>query len=189
LKGGRVIIQQTFYNLKKEKRERILEAVKREYIENEIFNVNVLSICKHADIPNSVFYRYFDNLNDSLTAVFENMEKKKIVRFREILLDNELEFISQSIRILEEMLDDEETYLFISTLKRNHIDGLPIFIRNIGEDIANDEQTILKDALVTVITNYTEDYYMGRKTKHTCLNNYRVLVKVMKRGNRRIKSF
>ena len=122
-----IIIHQTFHNLNQEKKDKILNAAKREFIEKGFAYAKVMSICKRAGIPRSAYYRYFDSLEDSLSAVFENMEKEKIFRFRQLVLNSELDFISVSVKVLEEMLDDEETYLFMSTMSRSNTLDLPMF--------------------------------------------------------------
>jgi len=181
---GFAIIHKTFHNLNKEKKDKILEAAKREFIEKGFAYAKVMSICKRAEIPRSAYYRYFDSLEDSLSAVFENMEKGKMFRFRQIMMHSERDFISSSIEILEEMLNDEETYLFMSTLARNDTLNLPILkkVRQIDFFNANEEQIAVRNALMIVVRNFSEEYHLTRKTKEECLKEYKIITDILKAG-------
>ncbi|WBW97044.1 TetR/AcrR family transcriptional regulator [Oceanirhabdus sp. W0125-5] len=143
-----------------------------------------MSICKRAGIPRSAYYRYFDSLEDSLSAVFENMEKDKIFRFRQILMSSEADFISVSVNVLEEMLNDEETYLFMSTLSRSNTLDLPMLKNKRKMDFYNhnEEQIAIRNALMIVVKGFTQEYYSKKKTKEECLKEYKILIDILKQG-------
>lgn len=184
-KEGFLITHQTFHNLNHEKKNRILNAAKREFVEKGFVHSKVMAICKRAEIPRSAYYRYFDSLEDCLYAVIENMEKSKIFRFRQILMKSEQDFISLSIEVLIEMLNDEETYLLMSTLSSSNTLNLPMLknIRNIDFFNANDEQIAIRNALMTVIRGYTKEFYSNTKTKEDCLKEVKILVDILKAGS------
>ncbi len=142
-----------------------------------------------AGIPRSAYYRYFDSLEDSLSAVFENMEKDKIFRFRQILMSSEADFILLSVKVLEEMLNDEETYLFMSTLSRSNTLDLPMLQNKRKMDFFNntEEQIAIRNALMIVVKGFTEEYYSKKKTKEECLKEYKILIDILKQGLRREK--
>lgn len=56
--------KETFFNLSEEKRAKILNASKQEFINNELFKSRVSNIIKNADIPRGSFYQYFEDLED-----------------------------------------------------------------------------------------------------------------------------
>ena len=143
-----------------------------------------MSICKMAGIPRSAYYRYFDSLEDSLYAVFENMEKDKIFRFRQMLMNSEVDFISVSVKVLEEMLSDEETYLFMSTLSRSNTLDLPMLKNKRKMDFFNynEEQIAIRNALMIVVKGFTQEYYSKKKTKEECLKEYKILIDILKQG-------
>ncbi len=143
-----------------------------------------MSICKRAGIPRSAYYRYFGSLEDSLAAVFENMEKEKIFRFRQMLMSRERDFISNSIKVLEEMLNDEESYLFMSTLSRDNTFDSPIFTNKRKMDFFNssEEQIAIRNALMIVVKGFTEEFYSMKKTKEECLKEYKIFIDIMKLG-------
>ena len=137
-----------------------------------------------ARIPRSAYYRYFDSLEDSLYAVFENMEKDKIFRFRQMLMNSEVDFISVSVKVLEEMLSDEETYLFMSTLSRSNTLDLPMLKNKRKMDFFNynEEQIAIRNALMIVVKGFTQEYYSKKKTKEECLKEYKILIGILKQG-------
>jgi len=143
-----------------------------------------MSICARAGIPRSAYYRYFDCLEDSLSAVFENIQKEKIFRFRQILMNSENDFILLSVDVLKEMLNDEETFLFMSTLSRNNNLDLPVLSdkRKIDFFDSNDEQIAVRNALMIVVRGFTEEYYTMKKTKEECLKEYKILTDILNAG-------
>ena len=175
--------------MNQEKKEKILNAAKREFIENGFAYAKVMSICKRAEIPRSAYYRYFDSLDDSLSAVFENMEKFKIFKFRDLVMNSGLDFISVSIKIFEIMLDDEESYLFMSTLSRSNTFDLPMFRNQRKMDFHNSskDEIAIRNALMTVIKGFTDEYYTGKKTKEECLEEYTILIDMLKHGAEPVK--
>jgi len=181
---GFVIIHKTFHNLNKQKKDKILDAAKKEFIQKGFAYAKVMSICKRAEIPRSAYYRYFDSLEDSLLALFENMEKEKIFRYRQIFINSEVDFILSAIEVLEEMLNDEETYLFMSTLSRSNILDSPMLIdkRKMNFANASKEQIAVRNALMVVAKNFAEAYHLKKKTKEECLIEYKIITDVLKSG-------
>jgi len=172
--------------LSKEKKDKIIDAAKKEFTQKGFAYAKVMSICKRAGIPRSAYYRYFDSLEDSLSAVFEYMKKEKIFRFRQIMMNSERDFISSSIDVLELMLNDEETYLFMSTMSRNDTLDSPMLGNKRKLDFfnSNEEQIAIRNALMIVVKGFTEEYYAMKKTKEECLKEYKILVDVLNAGSK-----
>ena len=61
----------TFYNLKKEKREKIEEALKKEFSENIFEKASVSNIIEKAGIPRGSFYQYFEDKEDALKYIIK----------------------------------------------------------------------------------------------------------------------
>lgn len=61
----------TFNNLSDEKKEIIINALKKEFEEYPIFDASVASIIKRAEISRGSFYQYFKDLEDSFFTVLE----------------------------------------------------------------------------------------------------------------------
>lgn len=56
--------KETFFNLPDDKKDRILEAAKKEFTHNVLLKSRVSNIIKDADIPRGSFYQYFEDLDD-----------------------------------------------------------------------------------------------------------------------------
>ncbi len=83
------IPKQTFIKLKKEKKERIIEAALNEF-STKSFNESKLSnIIKEANIPRGSFYQYFDNKFDLYDFVFQTLGERKLEYMGELLLNPE----------------------------------------------------------------------------------------------------
>jgi AcrR family transcriptional regulator len=56
--------KQTFFNLKDEKRQRIIAAAGREFSQHPLYEASINTIIKDAEIPRGSFYQYFEDLPD-----------------------------------------------------------------------------------------------------------------------------
>lgn len=56
--------KETFYRLPDEKRERIMAAAEREFLENSFEAASINRIIKEAAIPRGSFYQYFEDKKD-----------------------------------------------------------------------------------------------------------------------------
>ena len=67
----------TFYNLPKEKQDKVLEAAKEEFFRAKDGNVLVKNIVISAGIPRGSFYQYFESKEDLIDFISNN-ERKSI---------------------------------------------------------------------------------------------------------------
>ena len=58
--------KQTFYNLKEEKREKIEQALLKEFSNNTFEGASISNIIAEAQIPRGSFYQYFESKEDLL---------------------------------------------------------------------------------------------------------------------------
>lgn len=144
----------------------------------------MISICKNAEIPRSAYYRYFDSLEDSLQAVFENMKKETLQRFRQMIMTNKYDFPSLSIRVLEEMLNDEETYLFMTSLARDNTFEIPVLKGLRKRDFFDDdqEQVAIRNILMIAVKGVAEEFYTSDKSRDKCLDEYKTFIEIFNRG-------
>lgn len=71
----------TFFNLPKEKRERVIEGAKRVFSRNHYKNVTIDAIVNEAGIPKGSFYQYFSNKDDLFKFMFGEIgiEKESVL--------------------------------------------------------------------------------------------------------------
>ena len=66
----------TFYNLDKEKREKLIEAALHEFSRVEYEKVSINQIIMHANIARGSFYMYFTDKEDLMKYLLEEHYKK-----------------------------------------------------------------------------------------------------------------
>ena len=64
--------KETFFNLDEAKRNKIVEAAKKEFIAHPLRKSRVSNIIKEASIPRGSFYQYFDDLDDLYYYVIDD---------------------------------------------------------------------------------------------------------------------
>ena len=69
------MVKQTFLNLSEEKKERVLDAARREFSRAPLNEASVANIIKDAGIPRGSFYQYFNDLEDIFYYILENHSK------------------------------------------------------------------------------------------------------------------
>ena len=95
------MVKKTFYNLPEEKRQRIIDAIMREFASYSFENISINRIIKDADIPRGSFYQYFDDKIDLVQVLAKsfidlsvykayatlNCQKGELFRIYEILFE------------------------------------------------------------------------------------------------------
>lgn len=88
----------TFFNLQRDKREKIIDASKREFSKYSFYEASINRIIKEADISRGSFYQYFENKEDlfiyildefkytMLQSLAKDVEKNKYDIFEFLLL-------------------------------------------------------------------------------------------------------
>jgi len=76
---------ETFFNLSKEKRNRIVEAAFEEFAEKPFNEASIASIIENAKIPRGSFYQYFFDLKDLYSYLMEQIGQKKLAYFDQII--------------------------------------------------------------------------------------------------------
>lgn len=81
----------TFYNLNKTKKDKIIEVLKETFKNKTIFDANIKEIVEKLNIARGSFYQYFENLEDAYFMILE-LETVDIHKlFIEILKENSLD--------------------------------------------------------------------------------------------------
>lgn len=70
-KGEKTMVKQTFLNLPDKKKKRVTEALLHEFSNHALTQAQVARIVKDADIARGAFYKYFDDLTDAYTYLYE----------------------------------------------------------------------------------------------------------------------
>jgi len=77
--------KQTFFNISKEKRNRIIDVSLTEFENNTFDNANINNIVKNAKIAKGSFYQYFEDKKDLYFYILELITKEKLKYISEVL--------------------------------------------------------------------------------------------------------
>jgi AcrR family transcriptional regulator len=96
------MVHSTFYNLEDQKKQRILDAAKKEFSSGG--NPKISRIIQEAEIPRGSFYQYFDTLEDVLQALLEQVQQEKVSFLIEALHKFEGDIFESAMYLFEEEL-------------------------------------------------------------------------------------
>ena len=130
-KEERIMPRDTFFNLPEDKRNKIIQAAKMEFAENELFKSRVSNIIKTANIPRGSFYQYFEDLDDLYYYVIEE--------FFDTFYTQGMEHAQEEHDLFEFMV---KTFEFDFDAYAN--DKRHQFIMNVLKSISDNEDYILR---------------------------------------------
>jgi AcrR family transcriptional regulator len=79
--------KQTFYNLEKDKKDRLLEACFEEFSQYTFTESSINRIIKSAEISRGSFYQYFENKEDCYMEVLGIIAQEKYALFKDVVQD------------------------------------------------------------------------------------------------------
>lgn len=98
------MIKQTFYNLSEEKRERIINAIKKEFASLPSEKVSINSIVKEAQISRGSFYQYFDDKVDLVEIVIKEVMDGVSSIFLQSLEENERDIFAALSELFDRLV-------------------------------------------------------------------------------------
>lgn len=91
---------QTFFNLKNDKQERIMQAIIKEMGARSFEHINLSNIIKDANIPRGSFYQYFKDKDDMFNYFYTYIAKLKMSYWKDLLDENlDIPFLDRFYRI------------------------------------------------------------------------------------------
>lgn len=109
----------TFFNLKEEKRQILIDAAKQEFSRVSLYEASISNILKTAGIPRGSFYQYFEDKEDAFFYLLNEHAKER----HEHLISNLKKFEGDLFKAISE--------IFKSTLEHSEDKGQRDFIRNV----------------------------------------------------------
>lgn len=100
----------TFINLDKDKKDKIIEAALNQFSKKQYEQVNISDIIKTAKIPRGSFYQYFNDKEDLYLHLISGIRDKKM-------------------QFLEEDINNSENLRFIDLIKKLYMDGVRFAIK------------------------------------------------------------
>jgi len=151
----------TFFNLTKEKQDRIIRASIDQVAEFHYSKVTINGIVKAAGIPKGSFYQYFENKDDLYTYLFTEIGDTKLSLFKSLKEKiPELDFKEYMIEYIKELKKLELSNDKIAHLKKEFLNQCP---QNIKKEIIKTEMPKSLKAFKEVIQAYI---YKGELRKN-----------------------
>lgn len=124
----------TFYNLNKDKKEKIKKAIRNEFSKNPLSKASISNIIEEAQIPRGSFYQYFEDKEDALKYILDEVAQKERKKIIDILNRNSGDIFKTSIEsfdyILNKNINEKEIQFLknvVQEIKEENIDfQLPI---------------------------------------------------------------
>lgn len=95
--------KQTYLNLEKEKKDRLLEACFEEFSQYTFTESSINRIIKSADISRGSFYQYFENKEDCYLEVLGIIAQEKYALFKDVVHDESHSVFDDYINMLSQV--------------------------------------------------------------------------------------
>lgn len=112
---------ETFYKLPDEKRNNILNAIKKEFTAASVEDISVNRIVEESKIAKGSFYQYFKDKNDAITYILEQFIFAKKQEIKEIISLNNGDVFKSAIIVFDNMVSNrknEEDINFVKNVVR-----------------------------------------------------------------------
>ena len=192
----------TFYNLNKDKKEKIKKAIRNEFSRNPFSKASISNIIEEAQIPRGSFYQYFDDKEDALKYILDEVAQKERKKIIDILNRNSGDIFKTSIEsfdyIVNKNISEKEIQFLkniVQEIKEENIDfQLPIrnnFKSNVENWNINTESLNIKSEedlkyilriLFIVTKTQIMDVILKRISKEKARENLIKQIQILKEG-------
>ena len=138
--------KETFFNLNKEKKKKIIDSSVLEFANNSFDEAKLSSIIKAAGIPRGSFYQYFEDKSDLYKYLFSHITDAKI-------------------KYLEDLLVNPEKLSFLDLFRELYIRGAkfaidhPLYVSMMGQLLSS--KGVMYDNLLKDALEKGHQYYIG----------------------------
>jgi AcrR family transcriptional regulator len=142
--------KETFFNLKEEKRKRILDAGLKEIVNHGYDGASVTRIVKLAGIATGSFYQYFEDLDDLFVFITEEAARLKVTYMQRAVAETGKDDLESAVRAMYRggLLFGLENPNFFNTVQRlMQIKDTPLY-RRMVENAKSSELLIWMYGLV-----------------------------------------
>ena len=200
-----ILPTETFFNLPKEKKNKIIEAIKKEFARVPFEEVSINKVIQDANISRGSFYMYFQDKKDMLIYILSNYrdEINSIIKesfkqnsgdifevFTDILnFTAEFGTAKENVAFCMNIFSDQSVYNDVLMqlgnrsrkndcfdLFRQHTDTKSLNIQN-----SNDLDDII-DILISLTQKSTVDIFLYIEEKDEILKEYKNKINILKRG-------
>lgn len=200
------MIKKTFYNLPEEKRQRIIEAIMKEFASATTEKVSINRIIKSANISRGSFYQYFDDkvdLVEVLTKTFVDISLEKAYNAIKVSNGDIFYTYEKLFDVISGFADDNRQKMILKSFLKNlraNDDLISEYLLNRFEGFASmqeiskhfnrdnlkykDEYDVecLSQILVQVLKNAIFDVFVMNEDKEKIRKSYLRKLEIVKSG-------
>ena len=115
--GGGHLIKQTYYNLSDEKKQRIIQAIKKEVDGKSYDKISINQIVANAEISRGSFYQYFDDKQDIFLLLLDGFTDGIHRTFLETLRNSDGDIFQACLNVFDYVLTSYEYENYSIALK------------------------------------------------------------------------
>lgn len=193
----------TFFNLPDDKKQKLIEACKKEYSRVPLFEASITNIIKAAGIPRGSFYQYFEDKEDAFFFLLNELTIEYKRNFVVILNNHNGDLFETMITFFDSLIKEEENINFLKNTFLNmtfkienvfersfsddeinkNVKGISSFINLSNLNISNDKelfhlmQIIISVTFRNVVKKFAQDLSIDE-----ALNNYIIEINLLKNG-------
>lgn len=180
--GKVCMVKEVFINLQEDKKEKILQSAKTEFINNGFMGAKVSRICEQAGIPRSAFYRYFDSIEDVFQLIMEHYLMKRMIAFR-LKIASEPESVFDICReMLVTALDSKEDRLLVESISLfNGIQELEKYRADMVQTLPQKTSLLLLN-FMCLVKDFVNLHQKQGVPKDMILQQYDDVMNLLKKG-------
>ncbi|MBP2239648.1 AcrR family transcriptional regulator [Cytobacillus eiseniae] len=103
----------TFFNLPEDKKETLIQAVKKEFSRVPLYDASITNIIKEASISRGSFYQYFEDKEDAFFFLLNELTKENKYIFIHLLSRNHGNLFETMIEFFRIIVSEEENFNFL----------------------------------------------------------------------------
>ncbi len=126
--------KETFLNLPKEKKEKITNAILKEFSRENFNKASISNIIKEAKIPRGSFYQYFEDKEDAIEYIIDSFIENEQKEFLALLVKSKGDIFKTSLKLFEHLIEKssekEKLRLYKNILEESRKNNISIFNKN-----------------------------------------------------------
>ena len=123
--------KETFFNLPKEKKEKITNAILKEFSRENFNKASISNIIKEAKIPRGSFYQYFEDKEDAIKYIIESFVENEQKELQSFLIKSKGDIFETSLKLFEHLIEKssekEKLRLYKNILEESRKNNISIF--------------------------------------------------------------
>ncbi|MGN8646456.1 TetR/AcrR family transcriptional regulator [Gracilibacillus sp. HCP3S3_G5_1] len=194
---------ETFFNLPKEKKQKLLDSLYREFSNAPLAKASIANIIEYAEIPRGSFYQYFTDKEDAYFYIFKQQTSLAMEKFIYILQSNEgdlfntcmefyrlivveqerLSFFRHALLNMDYRIEEELSSIFASTQQLEHFHQVQSQLDFSSLKVTNEEELyqLLKMISAVTIRNIIEAFSKDLPLDDA-IHNYQAQLQFIKHG-------